>query len=43
VGLGKRDACVNACENWDEGRENVRQAVAGMLLFFSISKSFIHF
>ena len=29
VGLGRRDAGVKKDENWHEGKENVRQAVAG--------------
>lgn len=29
VGLGKKNAGVNDKENWNEGKENIRAAVAG--------------
>jgi len=29
VGLGKKNAGVNDQENWNEGKENIRAAVAG--------------
>lgn len=31
VGLGKRSAGVDDQENWHEGKENIRAAVAGLL------------
>jgi aminopeptidase len=31
VGLGKRSAGVDDQENWHEGKENIRAAVAGWL------------
>lgn len=29
VGLGKKNAGINEQENWNEGKENIRTAVAG--------------
>lgn len=29
VGLGKKNAGINEEENWNEGKENIRTAVAG--------------
>lgn len=31
VGLGKRSAGFDEQENWNEGKENIRAAVAGLL------------
>lgn len=33
VGLGKKTAGVDEQENWHEGKENIRVAVAGSLTF----------
>lgn len=33
VGLGKKAAGVDEQENWHEGKENIRVAVAGYLTF----------
>lgn len=33
VGLGKKAAGVDDLENWHEGKENIRAAVAGYFTF----------
>jgi len=33
VGLGKKTAGIDEQENWHEGKENIRAAVAGSLTF----------
>lgn len=33
VGLGKKNAGIDEQENWHEGKENIRAAVAGSLTF----------
>jgi hypothetical protein len=40
VGLGKRTAGVDDQENWHEGKENIRTAIAGYFAFdvFNIDK-----
>lgn len=39
VGLGKKGAGVDDQENWHEGKENIRAAVAGPLTWtFNIDK-----
>lgn len=35
VGLGKRSAGVDDQENWNEGKENIRAAVAGLLALYA--------
>lgn len=34
VGLGKRSAGFDEQENWNEGKENIRAAVAGLLALY---------
>ena len=39
VGLGKKTAGIDEQENWHEGKENIRAAVAGSLTFkFNVDK-----